>query len=404
MDIIGEAMDGEINVEEIMKKVKEKMENKISVPQLPVDSVDNNNKVDLLRFNIEHLRSNTHTNSCQYTISSNRRLVGPVLVKGRQLVNSEVRRYVDPIFSKQSEFNIDLVHAIEENNSLLIELIEEKINQAVNKKIDEILSSISADLDNKVWLANILEKRIKDNTLNIGVNQGEHEGLSVDYLAFENKFRGSSQDIRQRQSLFIEYFRQCKNVLDIGCGRGEFLELMKENGIPALGIDIDDGMVSYCIRKGLNVKKEDSLIFLEKEEDASLDGIFMDQVIEHLEPTYLVKLLMLCRKKLVSGGVILLETVNPLSLTSFVNFYIDMTHVRPVHPYTLIYLVQSIGFKDINIKFVAPVPEEFRLKKIDPSPASEESERIAFSTFNSNIDRLNDILFGAQDYVLLGRR
>jgi O-antigen chain-terminating methyltransferase len=192
--------------------------------------------------------------------------------------------------------------------------------------------------------------------------------------------------------------------LDIGCGRGEFLELMKENGVNAHGIDINDEMIEYCKSKGFSVEKVDAITYLNKIEDKRLDGIFIDQVVEHLEPEYLIQMLKLCNKKLKLGYYIFIETVNPLSFTSFVNFYIDMTHKRPIHPETLKFLVSMAGFREINVGFSSPVCDEVRLKKIDIAPNASEKEVQALNIYNCNVDRLNDILFGAQDYSITGKK
>jgi len=157
----------------------------------------------------------------------------------------------------------------------------------------------------------------------------------MNYFVFEEHFRGSRADIKERQRAFVHYFKDCSNVLDIGCGRGEFLELMHDEGIGARGVDLDETMVNFCRSRGLEVKLNDAISYLEQVEDESLDGIFIDQVVEHVEPAYLVRLLELCYQKLMFGYHLVVETVNPLSFASLANFYMDMSHVRPIHPETM---------------------------------------------------------------------
>ncbi len=232
----------------------------------------------------------------------------------------------------------------------------------------------------------------------------DSNNLDINYFRFEEQFRGSREDIKQRQSNFINYFTGCSNVLDIGCGRGEFLELSKEHGIGAKGIDIDDTMVDYCLSKGLNVVKDEAISYLEKLDDKSLDGIFIDQVVEHLEPDYLINLLHLCFQKLKYGYYIFVETVNPLSLVSFANFYIDMTHKKPIHPETLKFLLTSVGFRDLDTKFFSPVSEEARLQKVPLNSDMEEWAKKDLDIYNHNIEKLNNILYGAQDYAVIGKK
>jgi len=139
-------------------------------------------------------------------------------------------------------------------------------------------------------------------------------------------------------------------------------------------------------------------------EDQSIDGIFIDQVVEHLEPAYLVQLLSLCHQKLKNGHYIVVETVNPLSFVSFVNFYIDLTHRRPVHPETLQFLMTTAGFRDCEKKFFSPVSDEGRLKKITEISEGDESARKNVEVYNNNIEILNTVLFGAQDYAIIGKK
>jgi O-antigen chain-terminating methyltransferase len=179
---------------------------------------------------------------------------------------------------------------------------------------------------------------------------------------------------------------------------------LEENGINAKGIDINEDMVIYCQSKGLNVEKSDAIEYLDKLEDKSLDSIFLDQVVEHLASKYLIKLLERCYSKLKFGYYIVIETVNPLSLTSFANFYIDLTHKKPIHPETLKFLLESAKFRDIEVKFFSPIPDEYKLKKVEIGEDVEEKERRIIETYNYNIERLNETLYGYQDYAVIGKK
>jgi len=174
---------------------------------------------------------------------------------------------------------------------------------------------------------------------------------------------------------------------------------LKERGIGARGIDIDEDMVSYCKSRGLKVEKVDAIAYLERLEDKSLDGIFIDQVVEHLEPDYLIKLLGLCYQKLNYGYYIVVETVNPLSFASFANFYIDPTHIRPVHPETLRFLLGSVGFREIETRFSSPFPDEMKLQRY-----IKEGEKEFIETFNKNVDMINNVLYGSQDFAVIGKK
>ena len=139
----------------------------------------------------------------------------------------------------------------------------------------------------------------------------------LDYFWFEERFRGKEADIKERQRIYVDYFRGRQNVLDLGCGRGEFLELMRESGTSARGVEINTDMVLLCREKGLEVAQEDLFSYLESIPEESLDGMFCAQVIEHLTTAQQVRLISFARRKLAPGSPLVIETINPECL--FVN-------------------------------------------------------------------------------------
>ena len=282
-----------------------------------------------------------------------------------------------------------------------IELVKSEICNEIATQVRSVVAAMNQEIENRAWLANILDKKIGSNQ-DIEASLSTQE-LGLNYFLFEEQFRGSRADIKQRQTAFVHYFEGCKNVLDIGCGRGEFLELLREDGIIGFGVDVDGDMVDFCTSKGLNVDKIDAISYLEKIDDKSLDGILLDQVVEHLDPNYLIKMLRLCHKKLNFGYHILIETVNPLSFVSFANFYLDLSHKKPIHPETLKFLLASVDFREIDTRFFSPIPDEMRLRKINIDGV-EERNRQPIEVYNHNIDMLNNILYGPQDYVVIGKK
>jgi 2-polyprenyl-3-methyl-5-hydroxy-6-metoxy-1,4-benzoquinol methylase len=417
-----EIHDDEINVEEIMQKIRENIKRRKETSAYPdvepqifsrqtEQVADNNNDLfiwaDEMKRDLDYVNSNWDIQNNRYSISSHRPYSGKFLIKGRELIHGEVKRYVDPMIWRQKEFNANTVRILNEDTKKIFE-ISDKLDEQIGLVRSEIstqLRSIVADMDqeieNKAWLANILDKNIaKYSGIETSVPTQE-SGLN--YFLFEDQFRGSRADIKQKQTAFVHYLEGCRNVLDIGCGRGEFLELLREHGIEGHGVDVNGDMVDFCRSKGLNVEKIDAISYLEKIEDKSLDGILIDQVVEHLEPDYLIEMLRLCHKKLNFGYHILIETVNPLSLVSLANFYLDMSHKKPIHPETLKFLMASMNFRDIETKFFSPVPDEIRLKKINIEGV-EERDRHSMEVYNHNIDMLNNILYGAQDYMVIGKK
>ena len=221
------------------------------------------------------------------------------------------------------------------------------------------------------------------------------------YVGFEDRFRGSSEDIRERVAEYLPFFTGARDVLDVGCGRGEFLGLLRDQGITARGIDLNGAMVDVCRQQGLDVIEADALTYLRAQPDGSLGGLFAAQVVEHLEPRYLGSLLDAAFDKLRPGSTIILETINPACWFAFFESYIrDITHVRPIHPDTLTYLLIATGFQQVNVKFSAPYPEHDKLQRLAPHASLGD----AVNTLNANVERINRLLFTWLDYAAVGRR
>ncbi len=210
-----------------------------------------------------------------------------------------------------------------------------------------------------------------------------------DYFAFESRMRGSVESIRARQRRYLDDLREAGPVLDIGCGRGELLGLLREAGVEARGIDADADMVAYARGDGLEVVQADLVEYLEGLSADSLGAIFMGQVVEHLPAPTLVHALRLAAAKLRPGGVLIAETINPLSPIALRNYFADLTHAQPLVPETLELLACQSGFAQTEIRFLNE-PAERLTEPDDPVIAA-------------NVRRLNDLLFAPLDYALVAR-
>ena len=231
------------------------------------------------------------------------------------------------------------------------------------------------------------------------------------YRGFEDRFRGSIDEIREKQRVHVPVFAGASDVLDIGCGRGEFLSLLKEHRIAARGIDADAGMVADARKRGLDVVQADALAYLESLPDASLGGAMASQVIEHFEPSYLIRLLPIILTRLRPAAPLVLETINPACWLAFFSSYLrDFTHVWPVHPESLQYLLQASGFVRVEIKYSEQAPDSVRMRAVDPAsltgldPATSRALTTLATAYNANASILNSLLFTYMDYAAIGYR
>ena len=212
---------------------------------------------------------------------------------------------------------------------------------------------------------------------------------------FESAFRGSDEELKARYRDVAERFAGRSPVLDLGCGRGEFLELLIELGVGASGVELDERLAADGRRRGLEVTHGDAVAHLAGLGDDSLGGITALQLVEHLTPAQVVELATVARTKLVDGGLLVVETVNPGSLYTFAHsFYLDPTHSTPVHPAYLEFVFKHAGWRHVEIEWRSPPPAGDVLEVADGTD----------TVTAANVARLNQLLFAPQDYALLALR
>ena len=232
------------------------------------------------------------------------------------------------------------------------------------------------------------------------------------YVAFEDQFRGSIDEIRAKLAEYVPIFAGASDVLDVGCGRGEFLHALGQAGVRARGIDLNGEMIATARERGLDAEAADALAYLTSLPDESLGGLFAAQVIEHLQPPYLVRLLQTAFHKLRPGAPIVLETINPTCWLAFFSSYLrDLTHAKPIHPDTLEYLLRASGFATVSIRYSAPVAEHVRMRSVTlPAALADSTEPGAKAitdltrAVNENAAILNSLAFSNQDYAAIGYR
>lgn len=212
------------------------------------------------------------------------------------------------------------------------------------------------------------------------------------YVAFEDAFRGSREEIKARQTVYLPVLRERAggqadwSVLDIGCGRGEWLELLTENGIACRGIDLNQRMAEQCRQHGLDVTHGDAISYLNSLPAGSLGAVTGFHLIEHIPFEVLLQLFDAALRALRPDGLVIFETPNPENvIVGSCSFYNDSTHLNPIPPLVLEFLAQHRGYARTEIRRLHPVDAEWHVK--------DGSSELA--------QRFNHLMYGPQDYALI---
>ncbi len=301
-------------------------------------------------------------------------------LNSQKSITEELRREIEKLSSKnaalENEFS-ELHRAVEDLGSENAALNEE--NTRKSAQIEYVLSKLNISYDPEL---------IDDDVIN--------------YFDFENHFRGSFEDIVERQKQYIPYLQTeyvNGHVLDIGFGRGEMLYLMRQNGIPAVGVDFYAPFVKHAADKGYEVHQGDALTYLSGCDDDSLNGIVLLQVAEHINSECLYQIIRTGYKKLRHGCCFILETPNPESLSTFLNFNIDGSHIKPVHYLTMNYMFQKNGYSEIirlsDDYSRHPFADRVRHHIIDKLDDQEEKQLLV---------EINEMMFSGRDYTIIARK
>ncbi|NTW38279.1 MAG: class I SAM-dependent methyltransferase [Cellulomonadaceae bacterium] len=221
------------------------------------------------------------------------------------------------------------------------------------------------------------------------------------YALFEARFRGSREEIRARQEELLRFFAGLSGtgatVLDIGAGRGEWIGVLRDAQIDAYGVDLNAAMVAEAVADGLDVRCEDAIAHLAALPTGELAGVTAFHFAEHVPVAVLTKVIDAAFAALADGGTLMLETPNPTNLVvGSAAFYLDPTHLRPLHPDFLAFLLEARGFSEVEVHFLHPVVGPDAV--IDASSASDDPR------VQRLVEAGNWALFGAQDYLVVGRK
>lgn len=432
---VGADVDVRALMDEVRAEVARKREQGLYPPEVIEEldlSAGSGSSDDLLTLSLIRLRQSAGF-STAVTTASQMGLAAPVASSFKRVVRGSVRWYMVGILQQVEEFAAGAVHTM----SVLadrVRRLEERLDAALDGPLRE-LEEVRAHARSNAERLDALEaetsgvrardrlpqleralRGLRERLDEAGPAAGEASGgrpdgersqktdRSIDYLDFENRFLGSEQDRRDRQREYVPLYREASGpVVDLGCGRGEFLEVLGEAGVAGYGVDRNPDMVDRCREKGLDVRQGDVLEHLASVEPGSLGGIFSSQTIEHLEIDDVPRFFELAADALAPGSTLVVETLNPQSLYIFAwAFYIDLGHLRPLHPLTLQYLAEKTGFRDVRAEFFFPPPDELRPAEV--APTGDPSVDRVVEDVNENFRRVDRFVFGPQDYAVVATR
>jgi SAM-dependent methyltransferase len=391
-----------VNTEELLAQLRERVEERRRRGEYP-PGLEEDLEAHFRRIvghgraqELELVRANLHALEARMAFSRTRIPVTSELPAG-----SVLHRSVGKLVGRQTEGVLDQVRlfaeAVRETFEALLDALEmpgTHVHADLIEQLDGALERLAAfertPGDPRVAVAE-LERRV-EHLESAEANRRFDPWYGND--RFEAEFRGTRAEILERYRGLAAELAGCSPVLDVGCGRGEFLELLAEIDVEARGIELDPRLVESANARGLKVDQGDGIESLASEVDRSLGGLVTIQVVEHLSAQQVADLVKLAAVKLRPGGKAIVETVNPQSLYVFAHsFYVDPSHVHPVHPGYLAFLFREAGFSGVRIEWRSDPSAEEMLQRIHDDGVMDE-----------NIERINRVLFGPQDYALIAVR
>jgi SAM-dependent methyltransferase len=354
-------------------------------------SEDPDDRFSLRRDEAERLWSVSAERPFLYRAGAWGQARGLLLVPIKSSLRKLMRWYVEPLAVDQRRFNaalLKLVDALSERADAGMGRLEQRLGE-LDPRV-EAQGRRESELEERLTRLERRERTALAPSTPRAAGEPPGQLVFPDYFAYESRMRGATELVREKQRGYVEDFRGAAPVVDLGCGRGEFLLLLREAGVEAKGVDVDADMVAYARGEGLEIDHTGAVEYLEGLADGSLGGIFAAQLLEHLPASTVVRVLELAAAKLRPGGLLVAETINPLSPLALRNYFADLTHVQPLVPETLELLARQAGFANVETRFLNE-PEEKLVEPADP-------------TIAANVRRLNELLFGPLDYAIVARR
>lgn len=398
--------DKEIDVAKIMQEIKGNVSEKYKkTEQKHSDEVFNLNPefgqvYEDVCFTLEQLNNHQDIGG-NYPLYEWRPAVIRTPLRLVNKVISKLSRFITGEQNQVNQLTKQAVIQLQNSQRILMRQIEElnSHNEHLERKITELQYA------NKVIGAR--NKAIASVESDEKVRQDEF--VNDVYLRFEDKFRGTKVEIEKRLQYYIDKYvvgkiEQSNNdiIVDLGCGRGEWLKLLEHNHYSPIGIDMNAAMINSCTQQGLVAYQMDALTYLNSLKDNSVLMITAFQMVEHISTDMLINLLKEVNRVLKPGGIVILETPNPGNLrVGACNFYLDPTHTRPVHPEFLRFVAEECNLVDVEIAYWNDEESE----KWWMDVVNADTMRICESvTFRTVADEVRHVFFNSPDYALVARK
>lgn len=394
-----EANNPEINVDELMKKVKaeaQKYRASSEVPKYEITDRQMSTADSVFVSRLEALLKNAEESSkkiSEIPAKLNRFPFNSSLSKRILLF---ILRIYNFLFKKQRAVNESFVESLKLLQSVLVSI--ETRSQIVEHRNQNLVTEVKA-LQTEVAHYKQLLSNLSNKTINSQNSDIQSQAIAEElehlqdafYVAFEDRFRGNSEEIKKRLEVYLPILEKAKiskseTILDLGCGRGEWLELLQDNGYKAAGIDCNRVMIAECQAHNLDVREADAIAHLQSLPSESLAVITGFHIIEHLSFPQLLQLFAEAIRVLKPGGIAIFETPNPQNvIVGSKSFYFDPTHRNPLPSELTQFLLENTGFEPVEILPLNPV---------DLNSYIPGQETI--------IQRFNELFYGHQDYAVIG--
>jgi len=334
----------------------------------------------------------------------------------QKIVRRLLRWYINPLVAQQNEYNLaatDLLASLQGATEEMRQRVEANgmsLAQAVQAQTAQ-LALLQQRHEEALETLRLRVQRV-ENRSRVGSSapvpaQPAAQADIIDYFLLGAQYRNRVQMTERLHDYDDVWTARAQTlsssplaalpVLDLGCGRGELVAHLQKLGLRAYGIDTDADALRIGQEEGLDLRQADAMAHLQSLADNSLAGVVMIQVIEHFTPAQLAHLFRLIEQKLAPGGLLLAETLNPACVYALTNWYLmDPSHQAPLHSSLVRFLLEQAGLYRVEVRFMHPVPAAERLQ-----PVGGDDPTAQAAVWRDNIERLNHILYGPQDYAAL---